>query len=55
MQEEGIAPHYEIEVSRVENLDHMEVRVEITEGMFASDEVRVVRNMSAGCKAIKTS
>ena len=54
VQEEGIAPHYEIEVSRVENLDHMEVRVEITEGMFASDEVRVMQEYERRLqKAIK--
>ena len=31
---EGVAPHYQIEVSRVGALDELEVRVEITEGIF---------------------
>jgi len=31
---EGVAPHYQIEVSRVGALDELEVLVEITEGIF---------------------
>ncbi|MGD9611608.1 MAG: phenylacetate--CoA ligase family protein [Kiritimatiellia bacterium] len=31
---EGVAPHYQIEVSRAGALDELEVRVEITEGIF---------------------
>ena len=31
---EGVAPHYQIEVSREGALDELEVRVEVTEGLF---------------------
>ncbi len=40
---EGTAPHYQIIVTRDNNLDHVEVRVEIAEGNFA-DEIRKLQN-----------
>ncbi len=39
LDNEGIAPHYQIHVSRENNLDNVEVRVEIAERNFA-DEIR---------------
>ena len=39
----GTAPHYAIEVRREDNLDIMEVKVEFSEKMFASDEVRHIQ------------
>ena len=51
---EGVSPHYQIEVRREENLDVMEVKVEFSEGMFASDEVRHIQKREATIqKAIK--
>ena len=44
---EGIAPHYEIEVSREGNLDHLEIKVEFSESMFISDEVRHIQKREA--------
>ena len=44
---EGIAPHYEIEVTREGNLDHLEIKVEFSESMFISDEVRHIQKREA--------
>lgn len=41
---EGLSPHYEIVVSREGNLDQLEIQVEFSEEMFASDEVRHIQN-----------
>ena len=43
VDKEGIAPHYEIEITREGNLDNLEVRVEFSEDMFISDEVRHIQ------------
>lgn len=51
---EGLAPHYEIEISRADNLDHLEIRVEFSEDMFVSDEIRHIQNRERRLqKAIK--
>ena len=51
---EGVSPHYQIEVRREGNLDVMEVKVEFSETMFASDEVRHIQKREAAIqKAIK--
>lgn len=43
LETEGVSPHYQIEVRREGNLDVMEVKVEFSEEMFASDEVRYIQ------------
>ncbi|MDR3039035.1 MAG: phenylacetate--CoA ligase [Candidatus Adiutrix sp.] len=40
VETEGLSPHYQIQVDRVDNLDQMEVRVELDEGFLHADEVR---------------
>ncbi len=51
---EGISPHYEIEVSKAGNLDNLEIKVEFSEAMFVSDEVRHIQNREQRLqKAIK--
>ncbi len=42
---EGVEPHYQIVVDREGNMDTMEVRVEVSEGIF-SDEIRVLENLT---------
>jgi phenylacetate-CoA ligase len=44
VDKEGIAPHYEIEVTREGSLDNLEIRVEFSDDMFISDEVRHIQN-----------
>ena len=44
MEQEGIAPHYQIVVTREHNLDQLEVRVELSEASF-SDEVRKLQQL----------
>jgi phenylacetate-CoA ligase len=44
LEQEGVAPHYQIVVTREGNLDHLEVRVELSEGSF-SDEVRKLQHL----------
>jgi phenylacetate-CoA ligase len=39
---EGVAPHYQIVVDRKNNLDTMEVRVEVSEGIFFDEMKRIV-------------
>lgn len=41
---EGIAPHYEIEITREGVLDNLEIKVEFSEDMFTSDEIRHIQN-----------
>ncbi len=54
LETEGVSPHYQIEVRREESLDVLEVKVEFSEAMFASDEVRYIQKREAGIqKAIK--
>ena len=40
VETEGLSPHYQIQVDRVDNLDQMEVRVELAEDFPHADEVR---------------
>ena len=44
MEQEGLAPHYQIVVTRENNLDQMEIRVELSEASF-SDEVRKLQQL----------
>ena len=41
---EGLEPHYQIIVERTDKLDSLELRVEVSEGIF-SDEVRVLQQI----------
>lgn len=41
----GVEPHYEIVVDRVEGIDSLEVRVEISESVQAVDEVRALQKL----------
>jgi phenylacetate-CoA ligase len=51
---EGLSPHYEIEITRESNLDNLEIKVELSEAMFISDEVRHIQNREKRLqKAIK--
>ncbi len=43
IEAEGTTPHYQIIVDRVNNLDMLEVKVELPEEIFVSDEVRRVQ------------
>jgi len=49
MEQEGIAPHYQIVVTRENNLDEMEIRVELSEASF-SDEVRKLQQLERSIK-----
>jgi phenylacetate-CoA ligase len=43
---EGIEPHYQLIVDRVDNLDTLEVQVEVSDELFSNaDEVKVLQNM----------
>jgi phenylacetate-CoA ligase len=42
---EGVEPHYEIVVDRVDGIDTLEVRVEIAEDMPGVDEVRAIERL----------
>ncbi len=44
METEGVEPHYQIIVDRVDNLDTLEVRVEVSEKVF-SDEIKQLQNL----------
>ncbi|NLI81667.1 MAG: phenylacetate--CoA ligase [Deltaproteobacteria bacterium] len=44
MEIEGVEPHYQLVVDRVDNLDILSVMVEVGEGTF-SDEVRVLQDL----------
>ncbi len=44
METEGVEPHYQIIVDRVNNLDTMEVKVEVSEKMF-SDEIKHLQKL----------
>jgi phenylacetate-CoA ligase len=44
MKMEGVEPHYQILVDRVNNLDTMEIQVEVTEGLM-SDEVQKLQSL----------
>lgn len=51
---EGLSPHYEIMVTREGNLDNLEVKVEFSDAMFISDEVRHIQKREQRLqKAIK--
>lgn len=40
---EGISPHYQIEITREGVLDNLEIKVEFSEDMFISDEIRHIQ------------
>jgi phenylacetate-CoA ligase len=42
---EGIQPHYQLIVDRVDNLDTIEVQVEVNDELSNADEVKVLQNM----------
>ncbi len=44
METEGVEPHYQIIVDRVNNLDVLEVKVEVSEKIF-SDEIKHLQNL----------
>ncbi len=44
METEGVEPHYQIIVDRVDNLDTLEVRVEVSEKVF-SDEIKHLQRL----------
>ena len=44
IQAEGLSPHYQIEITREGNLDHLEILVEFSESLFVSDEVRHIQD-----------
>ncbi len=51
---EGVSPHYEIQVTREGNLDNLEIKVEFSESMFISDEIRHIQKRERRLqKAIK--
>lgn len=51
---EGVSPHYEIIVTREGVLDNLEIKVEFSEEMFVSDEIRHIQNRERRLqKAIK--
>lgn len=43
LEAEGASPHYQIVVTRTNNLDNLEVRVEVPEELIVSDEVRRIQ------------
>ena len=54
LETEGVSPHYQIEVRRDGTLDILEVKVEFSEQMFASDEIRFIQKREADIqKSIK--
>ncbi len=54
MEVEGATPHYQIIVDRVNNLDLLEVKVEFSEAMFVTDEIRGIQRIEKQIeKAIK--
>ncbi len=44
METEGVEPHYQIVVDRINNLDVLEVKVEVSEDIF-SDEIKQLQNL----------
>ncbi|UQZ90464.1 phenylacetate--CoA ligase [Deltaproteobacteria bacterium Smac51] len=46
VETEGLTPHYQIMVDRVDNLDQMEVQVELSEDFLAGGEVKRLQNMT---------
>lgn len=54
VETEGVSPHYEIVVTRDGVLDNLEIQVEFSEDMFASDEVKHIQHREKRMqKAIK--
>jgi len=49
LETEGTAPHYQLIVDRHDNLDTLEVRVEVNEGVF-SDEIKGLQKMEGKIK-----
>lgn len=51
---EGVSPHYQIEITREGVLDNLEIKVEFSEDMFISDEIRHIQKREKRLqKAIK--
>lgn len=51
---EGLSPHYEIEITREGVLDNLEIKVEFSDAMFLSDEIRHIQTREKRLqKAIK--
>ncbi len=46
MEVEGVEPHYQIMIDRVEGVDTLEVKVEVNERVF-SDEIKILQNISS--------
>ena len=46
VETEGLTPHYQIFVDRVDNLDQMEVRVELAENFLAGGEIKRLQSMT---------
>lgn len=46
VETDGLTPHYQIQVDRVDNLDQMIVAVELAEDFLAGGEVRKIQAMS---------
>ncbi len=44
IEAEGLTPHYQIKVTREENLDFLEIMVEFSDSMFVSDEIRFIQD-----------
>lgn len=44
IQAEGLTPHYQINVTREENLDFLEIMVEFSDSMFITDEIRLIQD-----------
>ena len=54
LETDGVSPHYQIEVRRDGTLDVLEVKVEFSEEMFTSDEIRYIQKRELDIqKAIK--
>lgn len=43
LESEGTTPHYQIIVDRINNLDVLEIKVELPEDIFVSDEIRRIQ------------
>ncbi|MDL2306448.1 phenylacetate--CoA ligase [Desulfovibrio sp. OttesenSCG-928-C06] len=43
MEAEGTTPHYQLVVTRENNLDHLEIKVELPAEIFISDEIRRIQ------------
>lgn len=46
VETEGLTPHYQIVVDRVDNLDQIEIRVELAENFLAGGEIKHLQSMT---------